>query len=434
MAPRYHENSTRWHRLILKRNFECVRKCDRVKGFDHVCPWDIHWHRTGYASGQFNEFLELKQAYRAEDLREFNGESVVLIDEDWQRSFRAGSPCEIDVLVSLYGGRDLEAGTLEWRLEGESGVLLNGVLGGLTAPDGAVATAIRLRFTWPNVDQALKVVLYMRLQGDGYDLTNHWDFWVFPQDSPPLVTAAADDDARQLLADRYVHLTSIAEQPQATLRIVRELTHADAQHLANGGDVVLFGCEPFPSRPTSFQIGVAGRAMYDLATVINDHPIFKHLPHEGWCDWQFQSLMREGDGYAFNFYRDWKFSDEQRKGDVRCVVFNNLPVDFGPILEVASSYKQVRLQALLWEVLTDGGRLFVCSCHIDMNDPATVAMLDGIMEYVTGDAFRPKVKTTVAGLILPLLDGRNRRETLIETDKAAYVRTRVRSSRRRRPR
>jgi len=416
MAQRYYQNSARWHWLVLKRNFESLRKCDRAKGFDHVAPWDIHWHRTGYSCGIFNEFMELKHGYSPQKVRQSNGESVILIDDDWQHSFWVGSVFEIAVIASLYGGRDLSDGRLQWKLSAGNDVLATGELTGLSSPDGAVTTIGRLKFDWPAVTKAAKVVLSLELTGSGYQLHNQWDYWVFPQSPAPPITADTDDAARQLLSARYSDLQTTG----APLRIVSALTQTDAGHLARGGDVLLLGCDPFPSRPTSFQIGVGGRAGYDLATVVNDHPIFDALPHEGFCDWQFQSLMREGEGYSFNFYRDWCFSDAQRQGSVRCILFNDLPVDFDPIVEMVSSYKNIRLQALLWQVQTEGGRLFVCSCHIDLQDPATVVLMDSIMRYVTGDTFRPTVKTTTRELIEPLLDGVNRRQVIVETDKAAY--------------
>src|SRR5690606_29984745 len=101
----------------------------------------------------------------------------------------------------------------------------------------------------------------------------------------------------------------------------------DVKHLAAGGDVVLLGAKPFPANETCYQIGVAGRAHMNLATVIQDHPSLKYVPHDGWCDWQFQQLLERGE----------------------CVAFNNLPVEFDPIVEVVSSYKYIRLQGAMWE-------------------------------------------------------------------------------------
>ena len=108
-------------------------------------------------------------------------------------------------------------------------------------------------------------------------------------------------------------------------------------HLRNGGNILLLGSKPFPSRQTSFQTGTAGRPQHDLGTVLKDHPIFTGIPHDGFADWQFETLLEKG----------------------RCVVFNKLSVRFDPILEVISSFKDLRLQASIWEAQTEeGGKLY----------------------------------------------------------------------------
>jgi len=143
------------------------------------------------------------------------------------------------------------------------------------------------------------------------------------------------------------------------------------------------GAAPFPANETRYQIGVAGRAHMNLATVIKEHSTLKYVPHEGWCDWQFGKLLEYG----------------------KCVEFNKFPVEFDPIVEVVSSYKYIRLQSAMWEARTEGGRIFTVSFNLDMDDPATVALMDGVLEYVQGAAFQPEIRMSVEEVIRPLLEG-----------------------------
>ncbi len=381
-AAIYHENSARWHGQARKFITENLRKCDVFDGYDLLGAWDCHWHNSGYGCGLLNEFFELKPGDTMERVLQYNGESVLLLDNAKQHVFRTGTNFDTPIMASLYGGLQLKQAKLSWQLLDGDAPLLSGETAGLSAPDGMVSTLGRIRFTWPEADQARHLALCVRLHDAGYDLSNQWDFWVFPERPVPTLDAAADARALALLSSRYTGIQP-ATATGVKLRIVTAITEEDLRHLEDGGDILLLGTEPFPANPTRFQIGVAGRAHMNLATVIAEHPSLKYLPHEGWCDWQFQRLLEDG----------------------ACVEFNKFPADFDPIVEVVSSYKYIRLQSAMWEAQTEGGRLFVVAFNLDTEDPAAQALLDGVIEYVQGDAFQPKVVVSIERVIKPLLAG-----------------------------
>jgi len=383
MAPTYYQNSARWHGQARKFALENMRKCDVFDGYDLLGAWDSHWHNSGYGCGMLNEFFEFKPGDTQERVLQYNGESVVLLDNAKRHIFRCGESFDVPVMASLYGGKDLRDGRLAWRLLDGEDAVLEGMLANLDAPDGKVSEVGNIAFAWPELDAPRRLVLQVLLTGSGYGLTNQWDFWVFPERAAPAVSAAADGETLELLQDRYRGIRPAAEAPEAALRIVRRLSGADVDHLAAGGDVLLLGAEPFPANDTRYQIGVAGRAHMNLATVVKRHPALNYVPHEGWCDWQFSKLLEYG----------------------KCVEFNKFPVDFDPIVEVVSSYKYIRLQAAMWEARTEGGRLFVVSFNLDLDDPATAALMDGVLEYVQGDGFRPATRISIGEVIRPLLEG-----------------------------
>lgn len=383
MAPTYHQNSARWHGQARKFITENLRKCDVFDGYDLLGGWDSHWHNAGYGCGLFNEFFEFKPGDTRERVLQYNGESVVLLDNAKRHVFKAWERFDVPVMASLYGGAALSKGVFNWRiLDGET-VLRNGQINDLNAHDGAVTTLANIQFDWPPLDPARHLILAVGLNGSGYRLANQWDFWVFPDRPAPALNAAADPEALKLLAARYRGLKPLTNAPGAKLRIVRALTEADLKHLADGGDVLLLGAKPFPANESRFQIGVAGRAHMNLATVIKPHPALKYLPNTGWCDWQFQHLLERGE----------------------CVEFSKIPAPFDPIVEIVSSYKYIRLQAAMWEARTEGGRLFVASFNLQMDDPAAVALLDGIVEHVQGEQFRPASEISIAGTLRPVLQG-----------------------------
>ena len=52
---------------------------------------DHHWHTFGYRAGMMNEFYEMKPGETAENVRRYNGESVLLTDLGTERCFGAGA-------------------------------------------------------------------------------------------------------------------------------------------------------------------------------------------------------------------------------------------------------------------------------------------------------------------------------------------------------
>jgi hypothetical protein len=89
-APLYYRNSCKWMRQHIKFSMEKSRRFNKISGYDFLGAIDCHWHRTGYAVGILNEFLELKVGFHAEDIRHYNGENVILCDAAHSRNL---SPC-----------------------------------------------------------------------------------------------------------------------------------------------------------------------------------------------------------------------------------------------------------------------------------------------------------------------------------------------------
>ena len=129
-----------------------------------------------------------------------------------------------------------------------------------------------------------------------------------------------------------------------------------------------FGSKPFASLPTTFSIGLAGRSSGNLATVVNDHPALKDMPHDGFCSWQFGQLLENG----------------------TAVCFETENVPFEPIIEVVSSHKYAIHQASLFEFNVEKGRLLVCSHDFKDSDPAASWLSNRLVDYMQSNEFKPK--------------------------------------------
>lgn len=356
-APVYLRNSAAWQQLILKDAMETTRHVPRLSGYDLLGANDAHWHRSGYDCGLLNEFDELKPGRTAEGIRSYNGESVLLISDQRERNLIAGQPLRRSVSLSWFGEGKLRNATLRVSLVASDGRSLAQVEQAVTPRDpGTVTEIAALNLPISSLARPTKATLRVAMNIPGGIVRNEWDYWIFP--------AAA------------------AATPE-NIQVVSSLDANRLKALAAGGSFVLLGSKPFPSQAMSFQMGLAGRPEGNLATVIARHPLTDGFPHDGYCDWQFYKMI----------------------SGAAPVQFNSLPEAFDPIIEVVSSYKNIRRQAVLFECRVGSGRLLVCSLQLPEKDPAAADLRARILAYAASKQFQPRANLAVERLA-QLLDTR----------------------------
>jgi hypothetical protein len=358
-APLYYQNSCRWMQLIVKYSIEQARRCEYVSGYDLLGAIDCHWHRTGYAVGLLNEFYELKAGLSMEDVLRYNGESVLLADCGTNRNLRVGQRLTIPMFASLYGGNPMERGTLFWQLaDDQQRILVRGEKEVHNVENGYITGVGTIDIEVPVLITAAKhLKLQARLSGGSYEIINSWDYWVFPDVQLPTASTQAPG-----------------------VKVLDHLDRETLDYMACGGRVLLLGCGPFPSLDTTFQIMSGGRVQGNNATVIHEHPLMRDFPHDGYCDWQFYSMIESA----------------------RTVVFNDFGIPFQPIVEIVSSYKMIRKQASLFELRIGKGGLLVCTLNLDPSDPGARYLHHRLLRYLASDAFLPIVTVTsdwLAGLL-----------------------------------
>ena len=188
----------------------------------------------------------------------------------------------------------------------------------VTVPEvtgGALTELYTLKLRLPRTDVPKTLTLTVTLTGGDTDAENVFPIYVFPK--PRALPSAA--------AVRRAGLT-VSSGMSADELMAR---------MARGESVLLLGSDPFPKEEISFQLSVAGRTNGHLATVISDHPLLADLPHDGFCDRRFAEMMTGASAAILDVPR--------------------LP--FAPIVEIATSYKNARREALVFEYRVGRGRL-----------------------------------------------------------------------------
>jgi hypothetical protein len=341
-APLYYRNSAAWQRLMVKDTLETARHTRLLSGYDLLGANDTHWHRTGYGCGLLNEFDEMKPGRTAADILSYNGESVLLISDQRERNLNAGDDLRRTVSLSWFGHDALQNATLQAALVAADGTTLARATQRVaTVQAGTVAEIAVLNLPTRALDRPTKATLRVEIDTPSGTIGNEWDYWLFP--------------------------APIAAPPR-DVQVITTLNRATLTAMTEGGRFVLLGSKPLPAQAMTFQMGLAGRPEGNYATVIARHPLADRFPHDGFCDWQFAKMLT----------------------NAGAIQFNDMPGAFDPIIEVVSSYKNVRKQAALFEWRVGKGRLLVCSLALPANDPAAVYLRDELLAYAASDAFEPR--------------------------------------------
>ena len=374
-ADTYYKNSCAWQLLTRKYNTEMIRKCKYMNGYDMMNAADITTYRDGFQCGLMNEFFELKPGNKVEDILKFNGESVVLLDCYTYRNLLAGEKVSYDAMSSLYGDKPIKEGQLEWSLTDGKSAYSHGTINLSNVDIGKVEKIGAINFTAPIVKRPVKLTLKVRLSGGEYNLVNDWDFWVFPSVDAGKIDAGVELAVLRKYSMPYTAFRDMREST-SNLRVVSTLDDYILKHLEVGGNVVLLGSGNFPALKTTFQLRSGDQPNGNFATVITKHPALSNFPNNGYCDWQFFTMMEGGSA----------------------VTFNNPNITFDPIIEVVSSYKDIIKQASLFEFNVGKGKLLVCSMNLNPSDPGGNYLMHSILSYASGNAFKPRNSITMEQL------------------------------------
>lgn len=370
-TPIYYKNSCLWMKQILKFSLENARRENRINGYDLLGAIDFHWHRSGYGCGFMNEFYELKEGFSKEEIKAFNAESVLLASVGKERNVFGGQKLSIPVQAALYGEKTAEKAILSYYIADDTGKVYDRGSEKLSeVKNYRVSQLAIFQVAIPEVKAPVKVKLWMHFSSEEYELTNAWEYWIYPKEAPYFGKV---EDKSALQAEERKEGSGTAE-----VCVTDKLDGELLARLAKGERVLLLGSNPFPSVKTSFQIMTAGRPQGLNATVIYEHPVTNCLAHEGYCDWQFAPMMEDG----------------------MTVVFNDAPAPFSPIMEMVSGYKIIRKQASMFELNVGAGRLFVCSLNLQHKDAGTLYLRSLLEHYVASESFRPKDSITPEALAM----------------------------------
>lgn len=292
--------------LISRRQALAVRKVivEKVRSWARLGGYNLTGLRDTplSTSALFDDFGRSK--FDSEVFRQFNDETVLLLGRRHARRwsldgdrpapadpfcFLADGPVAIEIVLA-HSGRTLPGGALTWQLSDGAGQPLAAGESAISGPlmAGRPVPIAEIVFRAPAVEEPVALGLTVTLQAGEWTVCNSWPLWVFPAVRrwpeglalfDPCGALAGLDDLR----DAATRLTGM---PAAGTRAVIAATLSEAvlSYLRAGGAVLLLqtGDAPLPA--------VSGPFWWHAVHLLEDHPVMKGFPHQGFADMQFYGM------------------------------------------------------------------------------------------------------------------------------------------------
>ena len=252
-------------------------------------------------SSMFDDLGRAK--YDADAFREFNADSVLILEQGrgrvWKRggdrpapvdrnNHIAGSKLDFRVVLSQSGSA-LPAGKMQWRLlDTNNSVTQSGSNSYIEKPAQHMPTEIAsIYFTAPDTDTAQQYTLEVELDGG---ICNHWSMWVYPPVTQWSAEIAIYDPAGTLtnlddLTQGARRVTTLSDMDALLLTSV--FTSEVHNYVQRGGRAIVLqtGYGSLPVRPCPF--------WREFIKLIYDHPVLEGFPHQGYADLQFYHLATD---------------------------------------------------------------------------------------------------------------------------------------------
>ncbi len=320
LLPRYQELrrlSIERYRQYVKQAYERARCLPRLDGSSWWVVADIpagsETDVTDY--GVLNMFYQPEKFPDAAWFRQFNGDSVLLIDADTdQRVLAAGETKTVQVSLSNYGAAPIEAGRLAWQVTRDGQTLQSGTLENVIAAVGGVFPLGTLKLGPFDPAGPAQLDVQVELHSAACRTRNAWTFWVFPRKKRDLPSARIVNLTGEQRLDKRYEATAERSLEGVSLVLANRVTAGLLDYVRNGGTAILLDEDaeraavtrpgvwhesqrPAPRSQVLRRPGFLPHWPYWLrcdVQVVEQHPALGDFPHAGTSGFQFMRLYGNG--------------------------------------------------------------------------------------------------------------------------------------------
>ncbi len=353
--------------LSYKHEIERTLRTPGYAGFQLLSLNDYSGQGTALV-GVLNAFWEEKGYINAEEFRQFCAPTVLLSKMD-RFVFRNNETFTADIEVAHFGKERLPQSVIRWSVSDPEGLTV--AQGALPPADIELGNAQHLgsiSLPLSPIRKAQKLNLTVWLEGT--EITNNWDFWVYPALLPPVenedvhITDRIDDTAKEVLNKGGIVLLLLADKVEQGKEVVQYMTP------------VFWNTSWFKMRPP-----------HTVGTLVNDyHPIFREFPTDYYTGLQWWELIHKA----------------------QVMELSNFPADFQPLVQPIDTWFINRKLGMLFEARIGKGRIIICSADLrsdPQNRPVANQLYYSILQYMNSHLFHPEYE-----LKLSLIEDLTRKE------------------------
>lgn len=343
--------------LCYKHEIEKTLRTPKYAGFQLLSLNDYSGQGTALV-GVLNAFWEEKGYINAAEFNQFCAPTVLLSRMD-KFVFTNDEEFEAKVEVSHFGDSPLSEARVSWSVKDEFGKIVN--TGSFQEHDIQIGNCQNIgtvSFSLNNVSKASKFVFDVKIEGS--DISNHWDFWVYPSILPSVdissiyICNEIDDTAKKILDDGGKVLLQLAGKITQGSEVVQHLTPA------------FWNTSWFKMRPP-----------HTVGLFVNDfHPVFKDFPTD------FHSNVQW-----------WELAHNQQVMEM-----TDFPVEFQAIVQPIDTWFINRKLGMLFEAKIGEGKIMVCSADIQnkLGERKVARQLRySIVNYMNSHHFNPEQEVSL---------------------------------------
>lgn len=337
--------------LCYKHEIERTLRTPGYAGFQLLSLNDYSGQGTALV-GVLNAFWEEKGYINAAEFRQFCAPTVLLSRMD-RFVFKNNETLTADIEVAHFGKERLPQSVVCWSVsEPEGRTIAQGVLPPADIELGNAQQLGSISLPLSPIMKAQKLNLTVWLEGT--EVTNNWDFWVYPAQLPVVktndihVTDQIDETTKEILDNGGKVLLLLAGKVEQGKEVVQYMTPA------------FWNTSWFKMRPP-----------HTVGTLVNDHhPIFREFPTAYYTELQWWELIHRA----------------------QVMELNSFPADFRPLVQPIDTWFINRKLGMLFEASVGKGRIVVCSADLRsdlQNRPVASQLYYSILQYMNSHLFHP---------------------------------------------
>ena len=348
-AAHFVRASGKWQIELFKEEIEAALRTPGFGGFQLLGLHDFPGQGAALV-GVLDAFWKSKGYVTAEQFRRFCAPTVPLALIE-KRVFTADEPFRATLQLAHFGPAPLAAAAASWRiLDMQNRELQVGSLPARRVPIGNHAELGAITVNLAPFVAPAKYRLELKVAGN----TNHWDFWVFPANAPPLDTRGVKIVKRW---DEYT-VKLLREGAKVLLLASPRSLKGDYQQVFTP---VYWDC-PWTDGGESQTLGLLANPK---------HPLFSEFPTDGYTEWHWYELLVTA----------------------RPLILDSWPKDYRPLIQIIDDWNRNHKLGVLAEARVGGGSLMVCTMDLELelaSRPVARQLRTSLLNYMNTPAFRPK--------------------------------------------